>query len=97
MKRTMTQHLTPEEQAALAAIAGPDWKARALASEEQEAKLRERLQAIIDWADFALKHPEEFDSHGVRNLDGPVFDEARAALRLTAPADQPKPDLEPKP
>ena len=42
--------------------------------------LSERLQAIIDWADFALSNPQEFDSHGVRNLEGPVFDEARAAL-----------------
>lgn len=40
----------------------------------------ERLQAIIDWADLALKLPEEFNSHGVRNLDGPVFDAARAFL-----------------
>lgn len=42
--------------------------------------LLERLQAIIDWADFALSQPGEFDSHGVRNLDGPIFDEARAAI-----------------
>lgn len=41
---------------------------------------RERLQAIIDWADFALADPAEFDGHGVRNLAGPVFDEARALL-----------------
>jgi hypothetical protein len=43
-------------------------------------ELLERLQAIIDWADLALRNPAEFDSHGVRNLDGPVFDEARAIL-----------------
>lgn len=42
--------------------------------------LLERLVAIIDWADFALAHPNEFNSGGVRNLDGPVFDEARAAI-----------------
>lgn len=42
--------------------------------------LFERLQAIIDWADLALRLPGEFNSHGVRNLDGPVFDEARAAI-----------------
>lgn len=41
---------------------------------------RERLQAIVDWADLALANPAEFDGHGVRNLDGPVFDEARALL-----------------
>lgn len=41
---------------------------------------RERLQAILDWADFAMSNPDEFDSHGVRNLDGPVFDAARAYL-----------------
>lgn len=42
--------------------------------------MRDRLQAIIDWADIALKNPEEFNSHGVRNLAGPVFDAAREAL-----------------
>lgn len=40
----------------------------------------ERLQAIIDWADLAMRNPQEFDSHGVRNLDGPVFDAAREFL-----------------
>lgn len=45
-----------------------------------ETKLAERLQAIIDWADIALKNPQEFDSHGVRNLAGPVFDKARDVL-----------------
>ncbi|MBW9090870.1 hypothetical protein JNB91_23950 [Rhizobium wenxiniae] len=45
-----------------------------------EAIFRERLQAIIDWADLAMKNRAEFDSHGVRNLDGPVFDAAREAL-----------------
>lgn len=47
---------------------------------ERSLLLAERLQAIIDWADFALFNPQEFDCHGVRNLDGPVFDEARAVL-----------------
>jgi nucleoside 2-deoxyribosyltransferase len=50
----------------------------ALAAEN--ARVTERLQAIIDWADLALANPAEFDSHGVKNLAGPVFDEARAAL-----------------
>jgi hypothetical protein len=45
----------------------------------------ESLQAIIDWADLALNNPTEFDSHGVRNLDGPVFDEARTALAALRP------------
>lgn len=45
---------------------------------------RERLQAIIDWADFALANPGEFNSHGVRNLDGPVFDAARDLLKAGA-------------
>lgn len=51
----------------------------------QLAEMRERLQAVIDWADFATANPAEFDSHGVRNLDGPVFDAAREVLaaRLT--------------
>lgn len=40
----------------------------------------ERLQAIIDWGNLALSHPEEFSKHGVKNLDGPVFDEARVLL-----------------
>lgn len=47
---------------------------------ERALLLAERLQAIIDWANLALSTPQEFDSHGVRNLDGPVFDEARAVL-----------------
>ncbi|TCP88940.1 hypothetical protein C8J31_102109 [Rhizobium sp. PP-CC-2G-626] len=48
-----------------------------------EEIFRERLQAIIDWADLAMKNAGEFDSHGVRNLDGPVFDAAREALAST--------------
>ena len=49
----------------------------------------ERLQAIIDWADFALTHPDEFNSHGVHNLDGPTFDAAREFLAaLTKEQDQ---------
>lgn len=51
--------------------------------EEGREKLRGRLQAILDWADFALQNPGEFDGHGVRNLDGPVFDAARAVLAET--------------
>lgn len=47
---------------------------------ERALLLAERLQAIIDWADLALSNPQEFNSHGVRNLDGPVFDEARTVL-----------------
>jgi hypothetical protein len=43
-------------------------------------KYVERLQAIIDWADLALANPTEFNAHGVKNLTGPVFDAARAAL-----------------
>lgn len=46
------------------------------------ARLEERLQAIIDWADIALKNPHEFNSHGVRNLSGPIFDLARLELGL---------------
>ncbi len=46
----------------------------------REEALRERLQAIIDWANLAIKNHAEFDSHGVRNLEGPVFDAAREAL-----------------
>ena len=58
---------------------GPDADANAhlIASAPE---LYEALRTIIDWADFALKNPREFDSHGVRNLDGPAFDTARAAL-----------------
>lgn len=47
---------------------------------EKAVILAERLQAIIDWCDIAIKNPEEFNSHGVRNLTGPVFDAAREAL-----------------
>lgn len=49
-----------------------------------EAIFRERLQAIIDWADLAMKNRAEFDSHGVRNLDCPVFDAAREALAASS-------------
>lgn len=42
--------------------------------------LVEALQGVVDWCDFAMACPREFDSHGVRNLDGPAFDKARAAL-----------------
>jgi hypothetical protein len=45
-----------------------------------EIIFRERLQAIIDWADLALLNRDVFDKHGARNLDGPVFDAARDAL-----------------
>lgn len=41
---------------------------------------RERLQAIIDWADIALKNPLMFAKSGIRNLDGPIFDDARDYL-----------------
>lgn len=60
----------------------PDQSERdAMAALAQRALyLRERLRAIIDWADLALSMPQEFDSHGVRNLDGPVFDAAREFL-----------------
>lgn len=44
----------------------------------------ERLKAIIDWADLALKFPSEFDSHGVNLLNGPAFDAARAFLSAAA-------------
>ena len=43
-------------------------------------KLADRLQAITDWCDLALTHKDEFDKHGVKNLEGPVFDAARAVL-----------------
>jgi hypothetical protein len=58
--------------------------------------LYERLQAVIDWADLALSMPQEFDGHGVRNLDGPVFDEARRALSaLAAPKGEEERGLSP--
>lgn len=53
-----------------------------IALADRAEKLCERLQAIVDWADFALANPAEFDGHGVQNLAGPVFDEARSALLL---------------
>lgn len=53
-----------------------------LAVDELKGKqiVSERLRAVVDWADLALAHPEEFNSHGVKNLDGPVFDQARQVL-----------------
>lgn len=62
----------------------PEQKARAwddgAAKNTEIERLRERLQAIVDWADLALSKPGEFDSHGVKLLSGPVFDDARALL-----------------
>lgn len=79
-----------EEQVARAVAA----EAALSAAEQREARAVERLQAIIDWADLALSNPGEFDSHGVRNLDGPVFDEARELLHAMAwspPSDTQRP------
>lgn len=42
--------------------------------------MAEALQGILDWAEFAQRHPEEFNAHGVKNLMGPAFDKAVAAL-----------------
>jgi hypothetical protein len=42
--------------------------------------LTEALQGILDWAEFAQQHPEDFNAHGVKNLMGPAFDNAEAAL-----------------
>lgn len=44
--------------------------------------LVEALQAIVDWAKFANQNPDEFNAHGVKNLQGPAFDKAEAALKL---------------
>jgi len=60
---------------------GIDWEANAALIKAAPAMF-EALQAIIDWANFALENPQAFDSHGVRNLDGPAFDRARAAIAL---------------
>jgi hypothetical protein len=62
---------------------------RFTAPAERAEYLFERLQAIIDWADLALRLPHQLDSHGVRNLDGPVFDAARDALCKYAAAPAP--------
>lgn len=55
-------------------------EAEAQVAEDALAEAVERLKAIINWADLAMKHPGEFDSHGVQLLNGPVFDEARALI-----------------
>lgn len=57
-------------------------------SQDGEKVAMERLQAIIDWADFAVSNRAEFDSHGVRNLTGPVFDAARETLAKRALRDK---------
>ena len=41
------------------------------------AQSDDRLEAILDWADLACANPKEFNRHGVKNLQGPVFDAAR--------------------
>jgi hypothetical protein len=43
-------------------------------------QLESAAQGVLDWADLALTMPDEFDSHGVRNLDGPAFDALREAM-----------------
>lgn len=48
--------------------------------------IRDRLQAIIDWADLATANSSEFNGHGVALLSGEVFDKARAALAAQSPA-----------
>lgn len=59
----------------------PDWcKARCDAAADEIERLSEALEGVIDWADFALSNPQEFDCHGVKNLDGPAFEKAREAL-----------------
>ena len=47
---------------------------------ESAPLLKERLEAILAWADLALSAPNEFDKHGVKNLSGPIFDAARVVL-----------------
>lgn len=54
--------------------------------EQRIAELEGALQGIIDWADFVLKNPQEFEAHGVRNLEGPMFDKARELLFPTTQA-----------
>jgi hypothetical protein len=44
------------------------------------AELESAARGVLDWADLALTRPDEFDSHGVRNLDGPAFDALREAM-----------------
>jgi uncharacterized protein YciW len=57
-----------------------DSAAEISALKEKLNEATERLQAIIDWADLASKHPDQFKDGGARNLTGPVFDAARAFL-----------------
>ena len=65
----------------LSLIERVEWESRQTDKLDAEVPfLKERLQAIIDWCDIAMKNPSEFDSHGVRNLSGPIFDAARDAL-----------------
>jgi hypothetical protein len=67
----------------LSLIERVEWEAKQTDVSHARAKmLEERLQAIIDWCDIAMKNADEFDSHGVRNLTGPIFDAARDALEV---------------
>jgi hypothetical protein len=54
--------------------------------------LHEALEGIVDWADFAMKFPDVFNSHGVKLLTGPVFDDARELLASVASAPPDKSD-----
>ncbi|WP_188260821.1 hypothetical protein [Azospirillum tabaci] len=42
--------------------------------------LAEAAEGVINWCDFAMSQPGEFDPHGVRNLSGPAFDKLREAV-----------------
>lgn len=77
---------TPEADRLSAAVHAYSRTLAGVGAEAAASKLAERLRAIIDWADLALRNPQEFDSHGVRNLDGPVFDAAREVLAALPPA-----------
>ena len=44
------------------------------------SQLESAAQGVLDWADLAMNNPDEFDSHGVRNLDGPAFDKLRDVM-----------------
>ena len=75
---TIQQHMTRLVLALLDAPALPD--ARAAELEAENARLKGRLQAIIDWSDMAQSRPDEFSTAEARMLRGPIFDDARSTL-----------------
>lgn len=66
--------------ASLIALA-PSLAAQRISDAKTIERLTDCLQSIIDWSDLAQSRPDEFSSAEARMLRGPIFDDARTALK----------------